>query len=187
MKNTQLAISALAVLAMAAPAGAQGSRSSANRTVNPGMNSEKHLATEVRHVLVTLPFYGVFDDLEYSVDGGTVTLMGSAVRPVLKSDAEAQVKGIEGVQKVINKIKVLPVSPMDDQIRMAEFRAIYGDTTLNRYAIRAVPPIHIVVENGHVTLVGAVSSQSDKDLAGIRANGVPGVFSVKNDLTVSAQ
>ncbi len=185
MKNTRLVI-ALAISALAIPAGAQNSRSSANRIVQPGVNAQNRIAKEVRHELVMLPYYGVFDDLQYSVNGATVTLMGDVVRPVLKSDAETAVKGIEGVEKVVNNIKVLPLSSMDDRIRLAVYRAIYGDSSLNRYAVRAVPPIHIIVDNGHVTLVGAVVSQADKKLAGIRANGVPGTFSVTNNLTVSS-
>lgn len=187
MTNARLTIGALAILAMAVPAGAQDSRSSANRIVQPRINADKRLATEVRHVLVMQPYYGVFDDLEYSVDGSTVTLFGNVVRPALKSDAETSVKEIEGVEKVVNKINVLPLSTIDDQIRMAVFRAIYSDPTLNRYAVRAVPPIHIIADNGHVTLVGAVGSEEDKNLAGIRANTVPGIFSVTNNLRVSAE
>ena len=187
MRDARIATCALAIFAIAVPAGAQDSRSSANRIVQPGLNAQKRLAKEVRHELVMLPYYGVFDNLEYGVDGGTVTLTGSVVRPVLKSDAEAAVKGIEGVDKVVNNINVLPVSSVDDQIRVAVFRAVYGDSNLNRYAVRAVPPIHIIVENGRVTLVGAVSSQGDKDLAGLRANGVPGIFAVTNNLQVSAE
>ncbi len=186
MRNARFTI-ALAVFAMVLPAGAQNSRSSANRIVQPNVNAQKRIANEVRHELVMLPFYGVFDDLGYSVNGTTVTLTGSVVRPVLKSDAENVVKRIEGVEKVIDNIKVLPVSPMDDRVRMAVFRAIYGDPSLNRYAVRAVPPIHIIVENGHVTLVGAVGSEADKNIAGIRANGVPGTFSVTNNLQVSKE
>ncbi len=185
MRNARLAI-ALALFAVAIPAGAQNNRSSANRIVQPGVNSQNRLAKEVRHELVMLPLYGVFDNLAYSVNGSTVTLTGSVVRPVLKDDAAAAVKHIEGVDKVVNNIKVLPLSPMDDRIRMAVFRAIYGDPTLSPYAVRAVPPIHIIVENGHVTLVGAVGSQADKNIAGIRANAVPGAFSVTNDLVVSS-
>ncbi len=186
MKNACLAI-ALAISAVAVPAGAQNNRSSANRIVQPGPNSQSRISKEVRHELVMLPLYGVFDDLAYSVNGSTVTLTGDVVRPVLKDDAAAAVKSIEGVDKVVNNIKVLPVSPMDDRIRMAVFRAIYGDPTLSPYAVRAVPPIHIIVENGHVTLVGAVGSQADKNIAGVRANGVPGTFSVTNDLRVTSE
>jgi hyperosmotically inducible protein len=131
-----------------------------------------------------LPYYGVFDNLSYRVDGSTVTLMGQVTRPTLKSDAENVVKGIEGVEKVNNQIQVLPVSPMDDKIRIAEYRAIYGHPGLDRYALQAVPPIHIIVDNGKVTLEGVVASQADKDQAGIRANTVSGVFSVTNSLRV---
>ena len=144
-----------------------------------------NIVKEVRHELVTLPWYSVFDNLAFRVDpDGTVTLLGQAVRPTLKDDAERVVKKIPGVTRVINQIEVLPLSPNDDRIRMAEFRAIYGDPALQRYALGAVPPIHIIVKNGHVDLVGVVATQMDKQIAGIRANGVPGVFSVNNDLRV---
>jgi hyperosmotically inducible protein len=129
-----------------------------------------------------LPYYGVFDDLEYSVNGNTVALMGRVTRPTLKSDAGNAVAQIEGVERVDNQIQVLPLSPMDDRIRIAAYRAIYSQPGLDRYALQAVPPIHIIVENGHVTLVGVVASQGDKDLAGIRANTAGGAFSVDNQL-----
>jgi hyperosmotically inducible periplasmic protein len=139
---------------------------------------------EVRHQLVMLPYYSVFDNLAFRVDGSTVTLLGQVTRPTLKSSAENVVKQIEGVQQVRNEIQVLPVSPMDDRIRLATYRAIYGDAALNRYAIEAVPSIHIIVDNGHVTLDGVVTSEMDKNVAGVRANSVPGVFSVTNNLRV---
>jgi hyperosmotically inducible protein len=120
------------------------------------------------------------------VDGDKVTLFGQVVRPTLKSDAENVVKGIEGVSAVDNQIQVLPTSPMDDQLRHAVFRAIYGDTVLSRYGWSAVPSIHIIVNNGHVTLEGVVDSESDKNLANLRANGVPNVFSVTNNLSVGS-
>jgi hyperosmotically inducible periplasmic protein len=150
-----------------------------------GQPGEARIAKEVRHELVMLPFYGVFDDLAFRVDDGTVTLMGAVVRPALKSDAENAVKHIEGVNQVINNIKVLPPSPMDDQIRRAEYRAIYGDPELStRYGFHAIAPIHIIVDSGHVTLEGVVANQMDKNLINIRANGVPNVFSVTNNLQV---
>jgi hyperosmotically inducible protein len=150
-----------------------------------GDADENRIAREVRHQLLMLPYYGVFDDLAFRVDGNTVTLLGAVTRPTLKSDAEAVVKRIEGVERVINQIEVLPLSPMDDEIRMAEYRAIYGDPALaTRYGFRSLPPIHIIVKNGHVTLEGVVANQADKDLINIRANSVPGVFSVTNDLRV---
>lgn len=146
--------------------------------------SEQRLAQEVRHQLVMLPYYSVFDNLQYKVDGDKVTLLGQVIRPTLKSDAEHAVKSIEGVASVDNKIEVLPLSPMDNQIRRAEYRSIYGASALFIYAEQAVPPIHIIVKNGHVSLEGVVARQADKDLAGVRANSVPNVFSVTNNLQV---
>jgi osmotically-inducible protein OsmY len=131
-----------------------------------------------------LPFYTLFDNLQYKVQGSTVTLMGQVVRPNLKSDAGSAVKRVRGVETVDNQIKVLPLSPMDDRIRRAEYRAIYSKPSLQRYAMRSVPPIHIIVENGHVTLEGVVATQADKDVAGIAANGVPNVFSLTNNLRI---
>lgn len=145
------------------------------------------LAKEVRHQLLLLPYYSVFDNLAFKVEGDKVTLSGQVVRPTLKSDAEAAVKSIEGVAGVTNNIEVLPVSPMDDQSRRAVYRAIYGDSGLFRYGESAVPSIHIIVKNGNVTLVGVVDNESDKNLANIRASGVPNVFSVKNDLAVAGK
>jgi len=150
-----------------------------------GPKFEQYLTREVHHELVTLPFYTIFDNLAYSVNGATVTLLGQVTQPVLKEDAEKAVRRIEGVEKVDDKIEVLPVSPNDDQIRRAEFRAIYGDPALQRYALGALPPIHIIVKNGHVTLEGAVANEMDKNIAGIRANGVSGVFSVTNNLQIA--
>ena len=134
-----------------------------------------------------LPYYGVFDNLAFRVDNGTVTLFGQVTRPTLKSDAENVVKNVEGVNRVVNNIEVLPVSSMDDRIRLAEYRAIYSQPTLNRYALQAVPPIHIIVKNGHVTLVGVVNNEADKNVAGIQAKGVSGVFSVENNLRVESK
>jgi hyperosmotically inducible protein len=145
---------------------------------------QARLQKEVRHVLVTQPFYSVFDNLAYKVDGDRVTLLGQVVKPTLKSDAASAVKSIEGVAAVDNEIEVLPVSPSDDRIRLAEFRAIYSGPGMEKYSIQAVPPIHIIVKNGHVTLVGVVASEADKTIANVRAQSVPGVFSVTNQLTV---
>lgn len=150
----------------------------------PSERGQGRLEKEVRYELVMLPFYGVFDNFAYKVEGGTVTLLGQVTRPTLKTDAERAVKQIEGVQRVDNRIEVLPLSPNDDRIRVAVYRAIYGTTGLDRYALRAVPTIHIIVSNGNVTLEGAVGNEMDKNLANIKANGVPGVFSVKNNLRV---
>ena len=139
---------------------------------------------EIRHELVMLPYYGVFDNLAYKTDGYTVTLIGQVTRPTLKSDSERVVKSIEGVEKVINNIEVLPLSPNDDRVRMDVYRAIYGHTALNRYALNAVPPIHIIVKNGNVTLEGVVANEGDKNIANIQSNGVSGVFAVTNHLMV---
>lgn len=145
---------------------------------------QRRLEREVRHELVMLPYYDVFDNLEFRVDGGNVTLSGQVVRPTLKSGAENVVKNIEGIEKVTNNIEVLPLSPNDDRLRIAVYRAIYGHTALQRYSIRSVPPIHIIVKNGNVTLEGVVANEGDKNIANIQANGVSGVFSVKNNLRV---
>jgi hyperosmotically inducible periplasmic protein len=142
------------------------------------------ISREVRHELVMLPRVTVFDNLAYRVDGHTVTLSGQVTQPIVKDDAEKALKGLEGVERVDNQIEVLPLSPNDDRLRLALYRAIYGFNALNRYALPVVKPIRIVVKNGHVTLEGVVASEADKNLAGIRANGVHGVFSVMNNLQV---
>lgn len=146
--------------------------------------SEVNLQQRVRHALLTLPFYSVFDNLEFRVNGTAVELLGQVRLPVMKSDAEGAVKHVEGVSQVINHIEVLPTSNMDDQIRVAEYRAIYHSPELSQYALRAVPTVHIIVKNGHVTLTGVVGNQMDKTIAGMRANQVPFVFSVKNELLI---
>jgi hyperosmotically inducible protein len=143
------------------------------------------LGDAVRHELVMLPYYNIFDDLGYQVDGGTVILTGDVTQPVLKSDAENVVKRIPGVTSVVNNIRVLPLSPFDNQTRRAVYRSVFGYASLYRYAMGAQPSIHIIVDNGHVTLKGVVDNEGDKNLAYIRANGVPGVFSVTNELRVA--
>lgn len=148
------------------------------------MTEQQHLSKMVRHQLVMVPWYGVFDNLEYSINGGEVTLSGQVVRPITRSDAENAVKRLEGVTRVVDNITVLPLSNFDDHIRRAEYRAIFRDPVLSRYSMGAVPSIHIIVNNGHVTLVGAVDRQMDANVARIRALGVPGVFSVTNNLHV---
>lgn len=151
----------------------------------PSAKSQDRVVKEVRHELLMLPYFGVFDYIAYKVDGSTVTLLGEVVRPVLKSDAENAVKHIEGVEKVDNQIEVLPPSPMDDGLRIALFRAIYQYPSLQRYELGVQKPIRIIVKNGRVTLEGVVDSEADKNLVGIRANGVPGIFSVTNNLQVT--
>jgi hyperosmotically inducible protein len=161
----------------------------ASNTRKPAANGsaqyEAWLTNQVRHQLVMLPWLSVFDNLEYKVEGNKVVLSGEVVRPVLKDDAANAVKHIEGVETVENNIEILPVSNFDDQIRRQELRAIYGFPSLQRYGLGTMPSIRIIVKNGHVTLEGAVSDPGDKNVAGIRANGVANVFSVTNNLRVA--
>jgi hyperosmotically inducible protein len=152
----------------------------------PSARSEARITREVRHALLMLPYFGVFDNIAFKVDGDTVTLLGQVVRPTLKSDAEKSVKHIEGVEKVNNEIEVLPPSPMDSRLRRQLFRAIYGYPALQKYALGVQKPIRIIVNNGRVELDGVVDSEADKNLANMRANGVPGIFSVTNNLQVES-
>ena len=147
-------------------------------------NYEQWLTREVGHQLVQVPWLSVFDNLQYSVTGSEVTLSGQVWQPVTKDDAQTAVKGIEGVTKVNNNIEVLPLSPFDDEIRRAEYRAVYGAPELQRYAMGVLPSIHIIVKGGHVTLVGTVDNEMDKNVALIRAKSVPNVFSVDDQLQV---
>jgi hyperosmotically inducible protein len=151
----------------------------------PSAKAQERIIKEVRHELLMLPYFGVFDYIAFKVDGFNVTLLGEVVRPTLKSDAENVVKHIEGVEKVDNQIEVLPPSPMDDRLRVRLFRAIYQYPALQKYELGVQKPIRIIVKNGHVTLEGVVDSDGDKNLAGLRANGVSGIFSVTNNLQVS--
>jgi hyperosmotically inducible protein len=184
MRNLGYLALTLGALTVALPATAQKNAMPAGTNALHSNQSTDRTMREIRHELVMLPYYGVFDNLAYSVNGGVVTLYGQVTNPTLKSDAENAVKHIEGVTRVDNRIDVLPLSPMDDQTRRAEYRAIYSEPSLNRYAMQAIPPIHIIVNNGKVTLVGVVATEADKNLAGLRANGVSGVFSVDNQLKV---
>lgn len=174
-------LSSASVLAMASQPLQQKPRESLGTS---GPASER-ITREARHELLMLPYYTLFDILKYKVDGNKVTLYGKVTRPTLKSDAENAVKKIEGVESVDNQIEVLPPSPDDDRIRMAEYRAIYGFAALNRYAMGVLPPIHIIVDHGRVTLEGTVDSEADKNMAEIQAKSVPGVFSVTNNLVVT--
>ena len=152
------------------------------RAVSP--RATERIEKEVRHEFLMLPYVNVFDNLAYKVEGYNVTLLGQVTRPSIKSDAEKAVKSIEGVERVDNQIEVLPPSPNDDRLRIRLFRAIYGYEPLEKYNMGVNKPIRIIVKNGHVTLEGVVDSEADKNLAGIRANGVPDVFSVTNNLRV---
>jgi hyperosmotically inducible protein len=166
------------VLLLASAAWAQG-----NQAQVPA-RAEERIQKEVRHQLLLLPYLTVFDNLAYKVEGYKVTLLGQVTQPVLKSDAENAVKHIEGVEQVDNQIEVLPTSPMDDGLRRRLYAAIYGYPGFEKYAMPVVKPIRIIVKNGHVTLEGVVDSEADKNVAGLRANGVPGIFSVTNNLQV---
>jgi len=187
MKKSLLALLALPLIFSM---GALASPTTQDNQPTGALNQKSidRISKEVRHELVMLPYYGVFDNLAYKVDpDGTVTLQGQVSRPTLKSDAENSVKHIEGVEKVVNNIEVLPTSPNDDRIRRDAYRAIYGNDVLSQYQMRAVPPIHIIVNNGKITLEGVVARQMDKQIAGMQANGVPGSFSVTNNLASEEQ
>jgi hyperosmotically inducible protein len=145
------------------------------------------MVRQIRHELIMLPYYGVFDNFMFQVKGREVRLMGQVRLPSLKRSAENVVKSVSGVETVVNEIEVLPTSPNDDRLRLAVYRAIYGDNALNRYALQAVPPIHIIIKNGHLTLVGVVATEFDKNIANMRASGVSGIFSVKNELTTEKE
>ncbi len=200
IKNVRILFLAAAVIALLSIPLAAASETT---TGAPGLDENQvRIAKKVRHELVMLPWYSVFDNLQFSLEGDhTVILTGQTVRPTIKSGAENVVKRVEGVTSVINNIEVLPLSPFDYRIRRAEFRAIYSQPALSRYALQAgvgagffdFPitnisgvnlPIHIIVRNGHVTLVGVVANAMDRNVAGIAANSVPNVFSVENDLQV---
>jgi hyperosmotically inducible protein len=158
----------------------------AQKSSHPSPRHIQWVQREVTHKILMLPYYGVFDAIGFKVEGYTVTLIGRVTRPSLKDDAERAVKGIEGVERVNNQIEVLPASFFDDDIRRRTFRAIYGYTSLQRYALPPIKPIRIIVDRGHVTLEGVVDSNGDRNTAYIRANGVSGVFSVANHLTVAS-
>lgn len=159
-----------------------------NDAFTEGAADESQMAKRIRHNLLMLPYYTIFDDLAFELNGTVVTLIGACPPETpwdIRSDAEAAVKKVPGVTQVIDEIKLLPLSPMDWQIRRAEARAIYGAADIGmRYGYQALPSIHIIVENGHVTLEGVVDNQFDDTLIRIRANQVPGVFSVKDNLVV---
>jgi hyperosmotically inducible protein len=173
MKKLFASITLMLALAVAIPALAD----------NKGESSDK-MIKKIRKELVTLPFYGVFDNLSFRVVDGTVTLYGQVSRPTLKKDAERVVERISGVEEVVNRIEVLPLSNFDDQIRIAVFRAVYRQPGIDRLGFQANPPIHIIVKNGNVTLEGVVPNKSDAARVFIAANGVPNVFSVRNNLRV---
>jgi hyperosmotically inducible protein len=182
--QTTFLILAAAVALGFASAGRTAAHAAQKNAESTGKND---IQREVLHELRMLNYYTVFDNLGYSVDGGHVTLSGEVTNPTLKSDAVNSVKKIAGVTDVTDNIRVLPLSPDDDSIRRAEYRAIYGDPQLSKYGFASVQSIHIIVDHGHVTLEGSVDTQADKDVANIRASGVPNAFSVTNNLMVNGE
>lgn len=194
MRNRSVLVQALIFLVLALAAApiteaAQQKQKTRQRLETRDNRAARRVITlmeEVRHQLVTMPYYGVFDWLQAEVKAdGAVILRGQTVRPINKSEAESRVKSLEGATRVINEIEVLPVSNFDDDVRVGVYRAIYRfDSPLFRYALQAVPPIHIIVKGGHVTLKGVAASQMDSQLAYMAARGVEGVFDVQNELQV---
>jgi hyperosmotically inducible protein len=176
VKSIILAIAATFAIATSAAVAAP-----AVKTNDQGLGQQQ-IMKKIRKELVTLPYYGVFDNLSYKVEGGTVTLYGQVVRPTTRKDAERRVARIDGVERVVNQIEVLPLSSFDDSIRIRTYRTLFRAGGLYRYAMGANPSIHIVVNRGHVTLEGVVANEGDRRLAYAMARGVPGVFSVTNNL-----
>jgi hyperosmotically inducible protein len=170
-------VSRIAIGMVAASLGANAFAQSASR-------ADDRIPREVRHELLSLPYFGVFDFIAFKVEGRKVTLLGEVTKPTLKRDAENAVKHIEDVEQVDDQIDVLPPSSMDEQLRLALYRAIYGYGPLEKYALGVNKPIRIIVRNGRVELKGVIDSEADKNMVGIRAQTVPGTFDVKNDLEV---
>ena len=144
----------------------------------------KSLEDRIQHSLLMLPYYGVFDEIAYKVEGSTVTLAGEVRRPLLQDEAEQAVRKVEGVTKVVNNIEILPLSPMDDSLRLMAYKAIYSRPGFEKYGIQAIKPIRIIVKNGHITLMGVVGSEFDKVQAEMAARSVPFAFSIKNELAI---
>jgi len=177
MKLSNLSHTILTAVLALAPLAASGA-------VENAASDAAEAARKVRRELVTLPFYGIFDNLSFSLNDGTVTLYGAVTRPTLKTSAERVAMRVPGVSSVINRIEVLPLSRFDDDIRIRVALAVYGHTALNRYALGAQPPLRIIVKNGEVTLEGVVANESDSHIANLQANAVFGVFKVNNNLRV---
>lgn len=180
LKNRILALVALAAIAASAAAGAP-------LKGNDQFLSQEQVSRKVRHELVTLPYYGIWDNLAYKVEGGTVTLYGQVLRPSTRTDAERRVAKIKGIERVVNNIEVLPLSSFDDSTRVRTLRALSRTGGLYRYFMGANPSLHIIVNKGHVALEGVVSNRGDKQMAYIVARGVPGAFSVTNNLRVEGE
>jgi hyperosmotically inducible periplasmic protein len=181
---------ALAFTSIPAPAAPAPQKKKSKLESRPRAEGEAanldYLKKEIRKELVTLPFFGVFDWLEGKVEpDGTVYLAGQVTRPTLKKDAQRRVEKVEGVDRVINQIEVLPLSPNDDRLRRAVFRELFNfNSPLFRYGQQPIPSIHIIVSRGKLVLKGVVANKGDSDIANIRARGVPGLFEVRNDLRI---
>jgi hyperosmotically inducible protein len=181
---TLLAI--LLVVVVALPS-AQAQATPSQKSAKTEEKLPPSLSREIRHQLLVVPYYSVFDFLSFKLYGNKVTLTGQVLRPTLKAHAEAAVKSIEGVDAVINQVEVLPPSPADDELRRAVYRAIYEDSTLARYAVQPIPAIHLIVKNGNLSLEGVVSNPADKNLAEVRTKGVANILGVTNNLVVQAK
>jgi osmotically-inducible protein OsmY len=185
-----LTVIALAFASIPAPAAPEPQKKKSKLESRPRAEGEaanlEYLKKEIRKELVTLPFFGVFDWLEGKVEpDGTVFLAGQVTRPTLKKDAQRRVEKVEGVERVINQIEVLPLSPNDDRLRRAVFRELFNfNSPLFRYGQQPIPSIHIIVSRGKLVLKGVVANKGDSDIANIRARGVPGLFEVRNDLRI---
>ena len=184
MRQLQTTLKLFLVCLICLPLSAGDTVQLKTRTQESGNRGYDRLVRQIQHELIMLPFLSLFDDLSFRVDDGAVTLLGYVSRPTLKTDSERVIKKIEGVEKIVNQIEVLPLSPSDDRIRVATARMLFGHPMLNRYALQVIPSIHIIVKNGNVSLDGTVDSENDRNVAGIEANSVPGVFQVKNNLKV---
>lgn len=147
-----------------------GIAGAANSPNSSAPQTDEALAGSVRHEIAMYPYYGIFDDVNYRVVNGNVALTGAVTEPWKKDAIGKSVQHIPGVASVTNQVKVLPLSPMDNQLRQRIARAIYSDPVLSRYAVQAIPPIHIIVDNGHVTLDGVVNNDLEKQVAGLRAS-----------------
>jgi hyperosmotically inducible periplasmic protein len=190
------AVLAVALTSISAPASPRQSQKGKKSRLESKSSREaresrdlNYLTREIRKELVTLPYFGVFDWLEGNVQpDGTVYLRGQVTRPTLRKDSQRRVEKVEGVSRVVNRIEVLPLSPNDDRLRRAVYRELFNpNSPLFRYGQQPVPPIHIIVRNGRLTLKGVVANEGDSNLANIKARGVPGLFEVRNELRVERE
>jgi hyperosmotically inducible periplasmic protein len=177
----------LALLLAMVMSSIRGQTTAGKSPVKSEDNRSSSLSREIHHQILVLPFYSVFDSIDFTLEGRKVTLTGQVLRHTLKENAEGAVKNIEGIAVVVNHIEVLPASPADDDLRRAVYRSLYEDPTLARYGVQNMPPVHIIVKNGRVALEGSVESLSDKNTAGARVAAVPNVAGIRNDLVVRSK